>query len=103
MWCYIDKIENYVGQEVTLKGWLYNIRTSGKLMFPQIRDGSGIVQGVVSQKEVTPHVWDDFQRLTQESSIIVTGVVSKHPKRDEYEILVKDLQIVQIAEPYPIT
>lgn len=100
---YIDKIESYVGQQVTIKGWLYNIRTSGKLMFPQIRDGSGIIQGVVSQKEVSPKVWEDFQKLTQESSIIVTGVVSKHPKRDEYEILVKDLQIVQIAEPYPIT
>lgn len=100
---YIGKITDYVGQEVTIKGWLYNIRTSGKLMFPHIRDGSGIIQGVVSQKDVTEKVWEDFKKLTQESSIIVTGVVSKHPKRDEYELKVKDLEIVQLAEPYPIT
>src|SRR2546426_11377395 len=100
---YIDKIQNYVGQEVTIKGWLYNGRTSGKILFLQVRDGTGIIQGVISQKEVTPKVWEDANKLTQESSIIVTGVVSKHPKRDEYELVVKDLQIVQIAEPYPIT
>lgn len=103
MWCYIDKIQNYIGQEVTVKGWLYNSRTSGKLTFLQIRDGTGIIQGVVSQKEVSPEVWENANRLTQESSIIVTGIISKHPKRDEYEIHVKDLQIVQIAEPFPIT
>jgi asparaginyl-tRNA synthetase len=100
---YIDKIAGYIGQEVTIKGWLYNIRTSGKLMFPQIRDGSGIIQGVVSQKEVSEKVWKDFNKLTQESSIIVTGIVSKHPKKDEYELQIKNLEIVQIAEPYPIT
>lgn len=100
---YIDKIAQYVGQEVTIKGWLYNIRTSGKLMFPQFRDGSGFIQGVVSQKEVPEKVWEDFKKLTQESSIIVKGIVSKHPKKDEYEIQVKDLEIVQVAEPYPIT
>lgn len=100
---YINKIEDYVGKEVTVKGWLYNSRTSGKISFLQIRDGTGMIQGVVSQKEVTPQVWEDANKLTQESSIIVTGVVSKHPKRDQYELAVKDLQIVQIAEPYPIT
>jgi len=100
---YIDKIADYVGQEVVIKGWLYNIRTSGKLMFPQLRDGTGIIQGVVSQKDVSPEVWEGFKSLTQESSIIVKGIVSKHPKKDEYELQVKGLEIVQIAEPYPIT
>ena len=100
---YIDKIADYVGQEVTIKGWLYNIRTSGKLMFPQLRDGTGFIQAVVSQKEVTEQVWDDFKKLTQESSVIVSGTVSKHPKKDEFELQVKDIKIVQIAEPYPIT
>jgi asparaginyl-tRNA synthetase len=100
---YIDKIADYVSQEVIIQGWLYNIRTSGKLMFPQFRDGTGFIQGVVSQKEVSEKVWEDFKKLTQESSIIVTGVVSKHPKKDEFELQVNDLQIVQIAEPYPIT
>lgn len=100
---YIDKIADYVGQEITLKGWLYNIRTSGKLMFPWLRDGSGMMQCVVSQKEVTEQVWEDFKKLTQESSIIVSGLVTKHPKKEEYELQVKNLEIVQIAEPYPIT
>ncbi|HEY3251007.1 MAG TPA: asparagine--tRNA ligase [Ignavibacteria bacterium] len=100
---YIDKIADFVGQEVTIKGWLYNIRTSGKLMFPQLRDGTGIIQGVVSQKDVSPAVWEGFKSLTQESSLIVKGIVSKHPKKDEYELQVSDLEIVQIAEPYPIT
>ena len=100
---YIDKIADYVGQEVTIKGWLYNIRTAGKLMFPQLRDGTGIIQGVVSQKDISPDIWEGFKSLTQESSVIVKGIVSKHPKRDEYELQVSDLQIVQIAQPYPIT
>jgi asparaginyl-tRNA synthetase len=100
---YIDKIADYVGQEVIICGWLYNIRTSGKLMFPQFRDGTGIIQGVVSQKDVSPEVWEGFQKLTQESSLIVKGVVSKHPKKEEYEIQVKEVEIIQIAEPYPIT
>ena len=100
---YIDKIADFVGQEVIIRGWLYNIRTSGKLIFPQLRDGTGIIQGVVSQKEVTEKVWEDFKKLTQESSVMVTGTVAKHPKKDEYELHVKDLEIVQIAEPYPIT
>ncbi|MCI0714738.1 MAG: OB-fold nucleic acid binding domain-containing protein, partial [Chlorobi bacterium] len=100
---YIAQIADYVGQEVIIQGWLYNVRTSGKLMFPQLRDGTGIIQGVVSQKDVSEKVWEDFQKLTQESSIIVKGVVSKHPKKDEFEIQVKSLEIVQVAEPYPIT
>jgi asparaginyl-tRNA synthetase len=100
---YIDKIADYAGKEVTVKGWLYNIRTAGKLMFPWLRDGTGFIQCVVSQKEVSEKVWEDFKKLTQESSIIVTGLVTKHPKREEYEIQVKELEIVQVAEPYPIT
>ena len=100
---YIDKIADYVGQEVIIRGWLYNIRTSGKLMFPQLRDGTGIIQGVVSQKEVTEKVWEDFKKLTQESSLIVTGTVAKHPKKEEYELHVKDIEVIQVAEAYPIT
>jgi asparaginyl-tRNA synthetase len=104
MWVYIENISGYVNQEVTIKGWLYNIRSSGKLMFPELRDGTGIIQGVVSKKDVTEKVWDDFSKLTQESSLIVHGIVSKHPKKENvYELQIKDLEIVNIAEPYPIT
>ena len=62
---YIQDISAHLGQEVTIKGWLYNIRSSGKLKFPQIRDGSGIVQGVVSKRDVSEQVWNDFDGLTQ--------------------------------------
>lgn len=104
MWVYIDHIKDYVGQEVTIKGWLYNIRSAGKLMFPEIRDGSGLIQGVVSKKDVTEIVWEDFAKLTQESSIIVTGIVSQHPKKENvFELQINNLEIVAIAEVYPIS
>ncbi len=101
---YIEKISDYVDQEITLKGWLYNMRSAGKLMFPQIRDGSGIIQGVVSKNDVSEKVWEDFSKLTRESSIIVKGKVAKHPKRENvFEIQINDIEVIQIAEPYPIT
>lgn len=104
MWVYIEKISQYVDKEVTIKGWLYNIRSSGKLMFPELRDGTGLIQGVVSKKEVSEEVWDDFSKLTQESSVIVKGIVSKHPKKENvYELQISDIEVVQISEPYPIT
>ncbi|MDW8467361.1 MAG: OB-fold nucleic acid binding domain-containing protein [Chloroherpetonaceae bacterium] len=67
----ISHLGEHLGEVVVIKGWLYNIRSSGKLMFPEIRDGSGIVQGVVSKKDVSEQVWETCERLTQESSIIV--------------------------------
>ncbi|MEW6128231.1 MAG: asparagine--tRNA ligase [Acidobacteriota bacterium] len=101
---YIRDIAHHVGQEVTIKGWLYNIRSSGKLMFPQIRDGSGIIQGVVFKPGVSEKVWEDVNSLTQESSIIVRGEVREHPKQPGvYELDIKDLEVVQIAQEYPIT
>lgn len=101
---FINKISEYVNQEVTVKGWLYNIRSSGKIMFPEIRDGSGIIPGVVVKSAVAEKVWEDFSKLTQESSIIVKGTVSKHPKKENvFELQISDLEILQIAEPYPIT
>jgi asparaginyl-tRNA synthetase len=104
MWVYIDKIADYIGKEVIIKGWLYNIRSSGKLMFPELRDGSGIIQGVVSKKEVSEKVWDDFSKLTQESSVIVKGTVSQHPKKENvFELQISDLEIIAIAEQYPIS
>lgn len=104
MWVYIDKISEYVDKEVTIKGWLYNIRSSGKLMFPEFRDGTGLIQGVVAKNGVSEQVWEDFGKLTQESSVIVTGKVSKHPKKENvYELQVSALEIVSVAEPYPIT
>jgi len=104
MWVYIEKISQYVDKEVTIKGWLYNIRSAGKLMFPILRDGTGMIQGVVSKKDVSEKVWEDFGKLTQESSVIITGKVSKHPKKENvYELQISGLEIVNISEPFPIT
>lgn len=101
---YINKIADFVDKEVTIKGWLYNIRSSGKLMFPELRDGTGVIQGVVVKSAVPESVWEDFSKLTQESSIKVTGIVTKHPKKEGvYELQVSSLEIIHIAEPYPIT
>ncbi|MCD9189222.1 MAG: asparagine--tRNA ligase [Pyrinomonadaceae bacterium] len=101
---YINDAKKHVGEEIKIKGWLFNIRSSGKLMFPEIRDGSGIIQGVVFKNDVSEKVWEDFKNLTQESSVVVTGKVREHPKKPNvYELDVNDVEIVQIAEPYPIT
>jgi asparaginyl-tRNA synthetase len=101
---YIKDIAKHVGEEVTIKGWLYNIRSSGKLAFPQIRDGSGTIQGVVFKPGVSESVWNLVNSLTQESSIIVKGEVREHPKQPGvYELDVKDLEIVHLAEAFPIT
>jgi asparaginyl-tRNA synthetase len=101
---YIRDVSKHDGEEITIKGWLYNMRSSGKLMFPQIRDGSGLIQGVVFKKNVPEQVWKDFESLTQESSIIVTGKVRADERAPGgYELDVTGLQVVQIALDYPIT
>jgi len=72
---YIEKIADYVGKEVTIKGWLYAKTGKGKLQFLQVRDGTGIIQCIVFKKEVSLEAFDAAQRLTQESSLVVTGRV----------------------------
>ena len=103
----IREIGRYEGQTVTIRGWLYNLRESGKLLFPQLRDGSGVVQGVVVKKQVAPEVWDAFKGLTQESSLIVTGSVRADQRAPGgYELDVTDARVVQKVpedEPYPIS
>jgi len=102
--CYIAEISKHTGEEITIKGWLFNKRSSGKLGFLEIRDGSGIIQGIVSRNEVSEQTWNDSEKLTQESSIIVTGIPREHPKRPGvFELDVKNLEIVQLAQDYPIT
>src|SRR5215467_9967866 len=101
---YIRDVARHAGKEITIKGWLYNIRSSGKLMFPQIRDGSGVIQGVVFKKSVPEQVWKDFETLTQESSIIVRGTVRADARAPGgFELDVTGLEVLQVAEAYPIT
>jgi asparaginyl-tRNA synthetase len=103
----IEEIAQYVGQEVTIRGWLYAKTGKGRLQFLRVRDGSGIVQAVAFERDVEPEVFERVQEVTQESSIIVTGTVRADERApgypDGYELGLKDLQIVQLAEEYPIT
>src|SRR5437879_11073963 len=101
---YITELSQHVGEEVTLKGWLYNLRSSGKLLFPQLRDGAGIVQCVVAKNSVTPEVWEALKPLGQESSLVVTGSVREDNRAPGgVEIDVRYAQVLQNAHDYPIT
>ncbi|MBI4748850.1 MAG: asparagine--tRNA ligase [Acidobacteria bacterium] len=101
---YIADIAQHLGQEVTIRGWLYNSRSSGKLQFLEVRDGTGLIQTIVFKKAVSETVWETAEKLTQESSIIVTGVPREHPKRPGvYELDVQNIELVQLTENYPIT
>ncbi|MBI4789424.1 MAG: asparagine--tRNA ligase [Chloroflexi bacterium] len=101
---YIQDIASHVGAEVTLKGWLADKTDKGRLQFLRVRDGTGFIQAVVFAKEVAPETFDAAKRLTQESSIVVTGVPRAEPRAPGgYELSVKNLEVVQIAGDYPIT
>jgi asparaginyl-tRNA synthetase len=103
-WVYVKDIAAHEGQEVTIKGWLYDRTDKGKLQFLRIRDGTGIIQCVASQKDVSPEVFAAAQSLTQESSLIATGTVRADERAPGgYELQVSDLQIVQLTKDYPIT
>ncbi len=101
----IEKVGERAGKEVTIRGWLYNLRESGKLLFPIFRDGTGIIQGVISQKE-SAAAFDAAKNLTQESSVIVTGKIAAEPRAPGgYELHVTSLEIIQRvpeSQPYPI-
>jgi asparaginyl-tRNA synthetase len=103
----IREIGKHEGQSVTIRGWLYNLRASGKLLFPQFRDGSGVIQGVVAKNAVSPELFEAIKGLTQESSVIVTGTVRADQRAPGgYELDVTDAQVVQRVnpdDPYPIT
>ena len=103
----IATIGQHEGQSVTLRGWLYNLRESGKLLFPIFRDGTGTIQGVAHVKSVSPEVFEALKGLTQESSVIVTGKVRADKRAPGgYELDVEGLQVVQRvpeSDPYPIT
>ena len=103
----IAEIGKFDGQTVIIRGWLYNLRESGKLLFPIFRDGSGQIQGIVPKNAVSPEVFDAIKSLTQESSVIVEGKVRADKRAPGgYELDVSTVQVLQkVAEsdPYPIT
>src|SRR5207302_2062363 len=103
----IAEIGKHEGQTVTIRGWLYNQRESGKLHFPMLRDGSGTIQGVGPTNAVAPAVFDAVKGLTQESSVIVEGKVRADKRAPGgYELDVVNVQVLQKvadSDPYPIT
>ena len=102
---FLKDLRDHVGQEITMEGWMFNKRGAGKIYFLELRDGSGIVQGIVFVKAVSPEVFKIAEELTMESSVRVTGEVTKHPKHeDEYELQVKNIEVIQLVkEDYPIS
>ena len=101
---WIREIGKYEGQEVELRGWLDNRRSSGKLHFLQVRDGTGTIQAVVFKGDVTPEVFHEADHLPQESAIKVRGVVKADARSPiGFELGVKDLEVVSRAAPdYPL-
>ena len=103
----IADIGKHEGQTVTLRGWLYNLRESGKLLFPIFRDGSGVIQGVLPKNAVSPEIFDAVKGLTQESSVVVEGKVRADKRAPGgYELDVSNVQVVQRVsenDPYPIS
>jgi asparaginyl-tRNA synthetase len=107
---YVSEVGKYEGQEVTVRGWLYNIRSSGKIIFPILRDGTGLLQTILVKNAVQPEVFEAARALTQESSVEVTGTVRKVPEGKTapggFELDIKDLkngQVIPVDRPFPIT
>lgn len=108
---FLKDIAQYKDQTVTIKGWVFNLRSSGKIAFLQIRDGSGFIQAIVelgNLKKVQgdkkgEEIWEQVKKITLETSVIITGKVTAHPKQTGmFELQVSDLQILQIASEWPI-
>jgi asparaginyl-tRNA synthetase len=101
---YIEQLKDHIGQQVTLKGWLYNSRASGKIQFLIVRDGTGLCQCVVEKGKVPDEVFSQLEHLGQESSLMVTGVVrAEQRSMGGHELAVTGAEIISPSEGYPIT
>jgi len=99
----IKYLSAHLDQDVELKGWVRHHRKSGKIQFIVLRDGSGFAQMVLVRQEVSEEVWERAGTLTQESAICVRGKVQQNPRNKKYEVLVNELEIIHLSEPFPIT
>src|SRR5580765_2937665 len=103
----IADVGKHDGETVTLRGWLYNLRESGKLLFPIFRDGTGVIQGVLPKNAVSPEIFEAVKGLTQESSVIVEGKVRADKRAPGgYELDVSNVQVLQRVpenDPFPIS
>ena len=100
----VEELARYVGKEVTIKGWLYHRTDKGRLRFLLVRDGTGVVQAVVFEESVSYEAFEAAKSLTQESSLVITGTVRADGRAPGgYELDVTGIEVVQIADHYPIT
>jgi len=101
---FINQLSEHVGEEVTIKGWLYNLRSSGKILFPQLRDGTGVVQCVALKNAVSPEVWDALKGLGQESALAIKGTVRADSRAPGgFEIDLVHAEVLDEVHDYPIT
>ena len=100
---FIKNLSDFVDKEVEVNAWISNLRSSGKIAFWQLRDGTGHTQAILSSQDLDTKKWDLVQSATQESSVKIIAKVAKHPKQEEYELHVTDFEFYQIAEEYPIS
>lgn len=101
---YIKDLKNHVGKEISIQGWLYNKRSSGKVKFLVLRDGSGLLQCVVFKGNVSPEVFENADKVGQESSLEIRGTVKEEPRAPGgYEMDAVDVKVIAAAEDYPIT
>ncbi len=100
----IGQLHRYVGQSVWIGCWLNGKRSSGKIQFLQLRDGTGYIQGVVVKSEVAEASWEAAKSLTQESSLYVRGTIREEPRSASgYELTVEEIDVIQVTQDYPIT
>lgn len=101
---FVSDLKAQVGQTIELKGWAYNTRSSGKVKFLELRDGTGLVPCIFFRGECSDAAYELFEKVTQETTVKITGVVRKHPKHENvFEIGAQELEILAPSENYPIT
>src|SRR4051794_11308899 len=99
----ISELPRFVGQTVTVRGWVTHLRSSGKIAFPVIRDGTGTAQCVVVKNAVAPETWEALGRLSLEASVAVTGEVRAEPRAPGgHELGVSAIQVIGESPDYPI-
>lgn len=99
----ISQLQELVEKTVILRGWVVTARSSGSIMFIELRDGTGFIQAVVDKSSVNDQLWQELTKLTIESSVELSGKVTKHPKKNnEFELQVTNGKIIQLAEEYPL-
>ncbi|WP_347860497.1 asparagine--tRNA ligase [Salimicrobium sp. PL1-032A] len=100
----IQEVSKHLGDEVTIGAWIHNKRSSGKIAFLQLRDGTGFIQGVISKNDIGEEKFDEAKGLTQETSLFVTGTIVEDTRSPlGFEMQIRDFTIIQQAEDYPIT